>query len=214
MARRTADVWVVSIATLLLTLTAIVVWGWVRIPGEPWRTFPDPALRADTGLEVRVMLRRDTISSRDRSPVEVVYYIVNGPSEARFINDPERFFIGVLDARGQLVQPAFWSHRPTGMWGIEMRLPAGAVFGQIENLRCVRYSGYGPATGTRVPDCLAMWDFARPGTYRVVVKYNGPDDYGNFDSLTALSDSGKIDFPIEPRAIGRRLADTATLVVQ
>lgn len=214
MARRTADVWVLSLATLLLALTAIVVWGWVRIPGEPWRTFPDPALRADTGLELRIMLRRDTISARDRGPVEVAYYIVNGASERELINDPEDFSFRVEDARGRLVQPAFWSHRPTGVWGIPLRLPGGAVFGQIENLRCVRYSAYGTATGTRVPDCMVMWDFAKPGTYRVIVKYFGRDDYGNFDSLTALSDSGKIRFPIEPRAIGLRLADTAMLVVR
>lgn len=56
-----------------------------------------------------------------------------------------------------------------------------------------------------------MWDFATPGTYRVVVSY-GPDDRGNLGRL--MADTGMVDMDQEPRAIGRRLADTATLVVR
>ena len=213
---RRADLWVLSIATVLLALTAMVVWGFVRVPGEPWRTFPDPAARADTGVELRVSLRRDTISSRDRSPVEVLYWIVNGPSTTDFNNNPERFVFRVVNERGELVQPAHWSHRPTASWGdVALTLPSGAVLGQVENLRCVRYAGYGGVGSvleTPAMDCMIMWDFAEPGTYRVIVRYYGPDDWGDRDSL--LADTGRVDMDEKPRREGRRLADTATLVVR
>jgi hypothetical protein len=212
MARR-ADLWVLSIATLLLALTFLVVWGFVRVPGEPWRTFAEPAARADTGVELRVMLRRDTISSRDRAPVEVLFWIVNGPAQSDFDNNPDRWSYRVEGTNGQLLQPASWSHRPTGSHGdLRMKLPAGAIFGQVEDLRCVRYSAYGLANGTWMQDCLVMWDFATPGTYRVIVKYTGPDKWRNLDSLLADT-TGFVDDE-EPIALGRRLADTATLVVR
>jgi hypothetical protein len=208
-----ADRWALSLAALVLALTAIVVWGFVRVPGEPWRTFPEPAMRADTGLELRVMLRRDTLSSRDRAPVEVLYFIVNGPTQAHFNNDPERFFFRVETLDGRMVQPASWTHRPTGMSSYPMTLPAGALLGQVENLRCVRYSAYGRSDGTRMQDCLAMWDFATPGTYRVIVTYRSPDKWRNLDSLLADTTS-IVDLDEKPLARGRRLADTATLVVR
>jgi hypothetical protein len=212
MARR-GDRWVLGIATVLLALTALVVWGFVRVPGEPWRTFPESAARADTGVELRVTLRRDTISSRDRSPVEVLYWIVNGPATTTFDNDPENWAFLVIDEQGQIVQPPFWSHRPTALWGdVRMTLPAGAVLGQVENLRCVRYAAYGTMEGTKFPDCMVMWDFARPGTYRVIVKYRGPDDWGDGDRLQG--DTGIVDMDQEPIREGRRLADTAILVVR
>lgn len=213
MARR-ADLWVLSIATLLLLLTAIVVWGWVRVPGEPWRTFPPPAARSDTGVELRVMLRRDTISSRDRSPVEVLYSIVNGPGRTEFDNGPERFAFRVERPDGRLVQPAYWSHRVTATLGpqVHMVLTAGAVLAQAQDLRCVSDGAYSQVPQTRAPDCLVMWDFAAPGTYRVIVKYFGRDDWGNIDSLLAAT--GKMDVDAAPRAQGQRLADTATLVVR
>ncbi|HST58298.1 MAG TPA: hypothetical protein VLK84_06420 [Longimicrobium sp.] len=210
---RRADRWVLGLAALVLALTALVVWGFVRVPGEPWRTFPETAMRADTGVELRVMLRRDTLSSRDRTPVEVLYFIVNGPSQVRFDNDPERFSFRVETPDGRLVQPASWTHRPTGMSAYAVTLPAGAVFGQMENLRCVRYSAYGRSEGTRWQDCLVMWDFATPGTYRVIVAYRGRDRQRNLDSLLADTTS-IIDLDEKPLAPGWRLADTATLVVR
>lgn len=213
MARR-AELWVLSLATALLALTALVVWGFIRIPGEPWRAFPDPGVRADTGVELRVMLRRDTISSRDRSPVEVLYWIVNGPASSEFNNDPERFFFRVEDRRGRLVQPAYWSHRPTAAWGnVQMMLPGGAMLGQVENLRCVRYAAYGAIPGTRARDCMIMWEFARPGTYRVIVSYRGPDS--RLRQPDGVPDSSSLlVLDSIPEAERLRLADTVMLVVR
>lgn len=212
MARR-ADRWALGLTTLLLALTALIVWGFVRVPGEPWRTFAEPAARADTGVELRVMLRRDTISSRDRAPVEVLFWIVNGPAQSDFDNNPDRWSYRVERTDGRLLQPASWTHRPTGSHGdLRMKLPAGALFGQVEDLRCVRYTAYGLGEGTRMQDCLVMWDFATPGTYHVIVRYTGPDKWRNLDSL--LADTTGFADDEEPIALGRRLADTATLVVR
>lgn len=211
---RRASRWMLGTSALLFLAAAALFLLWLRVPVTPWHAFPPPVARADTGLELRVTLRRDTIGAWDRSPVEVRYAIVNGPSGTHFDNNPERFSFRVEDQQGRLVQPAYWSHRPTGMWGDgQFLFPAGAMLVQVENLRCVRYAPSGPPEATMGTDCMISWDFRRPGTYRVIVKYFGRDDYGDLDSLRALSDSGKLDFPMEPRALGRRLADTATLVV-
>lgn len=170
--------------------------------------------RADTGLEMRVVLGRDTVSSRDIAPLEVFYFIVNGPTLTRFDNDPDRFSFKLTRLDHSPVQPVSVSSPILVSQGdrIDMTLPGGALFGQVQDLRCIVQGRY---VASRTPrSCLAAYDLREPGTYRVIVEYRGRAEI-NLDSLTALADSGKLEYPIKYyRGEGRQLADTTTLVIR
>lgn len=201
---------------MLRWVTLIGVWGCSR--GTPVthgaREFPILDARPDTGLVLRAALHRDTISVRDRSPVEVSYFVINGGSERVFDNEPGRFLFTVQRVNGAVIPPARMSPPVTGTWGPRVKpvLPARATLGQVEDLRCIEGAAYGIAPGAP-RECLASYSFDEPGTYRVVVQYQGPDVWPDLDSLMA-ADTGKIDLEAGgPVAEGRRLADTVTLVV-
>ncbi|HEX6042384.1 hypothetical protein [Longimicrobium sp.] len=147
--------------------------------------------------------------------MEVLYFVVNGVGMTSFDNHPGRFTFTVTTDEGAPVQPSSASSPILTVEGsrVEIVLPAGAILGQVQDLRCIVQGRYVP-NSTRRLSCVASYDFTRPGTYRIVVRYRGRDDYGgDFDSLTAAADSGRIRFPVDPVAEGLRLADTATLVV-
>jgi hypothetical protein len=206
---------------IVTVLGATLPAGWGCAAGERQEGAPRKddvsflAPRADTGVELRVRLRRDTIAATGGAPVEVLYFVVNGPAMTAFDNDPGNFVFTVTTDEGEPVQPSSSSSPILSGEGprVNMVLPAGAIVGQVQDFRCIVQGRYVPAS-VRRRTCLASYDFTQPGTYRVVVEYRGPDDYGgNFDSLTAAADSGRIRFPVDPIAEGLRLADTATLVV-
>jgi len=170
--------------------------------------------RADTGLDLRVQLRRDTISATSRAPVEVVYFVVNGPTMTKFDNNPGHFGFTVTTGDGSPVPPSLETSPILVSEGprVEMVLPAGALIGQVQDLRCIVQGRFVRDTGRR-RTCLKSYDFARPGTYQVIVEYRGPDTWPDLDSLIA-ADSGWIGEVTGPLSQGRRLADTATLVVR
>jgi hypothetical protein len=178
-------------------------------PASPLSAPTIPQARADTGLELRIFLRRDTITRDDRRPVEVVYFVVNGPRPTRFNNDPSRYSFRIERADGQMVPPVRFTPPILRSLGSQVSfvLPAGALFGQVQDLRCIQDNPY--AT-TAVPSnhCLAEYALDVPGRYHVIVQYDGPPP--NLDSL--LTDTGVIDLEV-PVPEGRRLVDTATLVV-
>jgi hypothetical protein len=173
-------------------------------------------MRADSGVELRVFLPRDTISVRDSSSVEVQYLIVNGPNATRFSNEPDLYMYRVEREDGRAVRPKKGGAPVTGSYGrqVFLVLPANAWLGQTRDLRCLIHGGgYGEAVSTE-RDCLAEYDFSEPGTYHVIVEYQSPDIWKNLDSLIAVGDTSDILVADEPLVEGRRLADTATLVVR
>jgi hypothetical protein len=92
--------------------------------------------RVDTGLELRVVLPRDTIQTRDRERIEVLTLIVNGPRATRFNNDPGRFGYGIETIDGRPVRPDRFTYPPTGANGeTGLLLPARAVLVQTRDLR-------------------------------------------------------------------------------
>ncbi|HZG44204.1 MAG TPA: hypothetical protein VEY93_14745 [Longimicrobium sp.] len=170
--------------------------------------------RGDTGVELRVVLARDTISARDRSPVDVYYFIANGPTLTEFDNHPDAFFFKITGLDGSQVIPSESTSPILTAEGrrVRMVLPAGALLGQVQDLRCIVRGRYITTPEIR-RSCLAVYQFHRPGTYRIIVEYKGRPQV-NLDSLTALADSGKLERPIyEYLARNRRLVDTASLVV-
>lgn len=170
-------------------------------------------MRADSGIELRVFLPRDTINVRDSLPVEVQYLIVNGPKATRISNAPDRYVHLVEREDGRAVRPKRGGAPPTVAWGrrVLLVLPANAWLGQTRDMRCLSvWGGYDePAEG----DCLGEYDFREPGTYHVIVKYLTLEIWPNLDSLTAVNDTSKVPVSVEPLVEGRVLEDTATLVV-
>lgn len=170
-------------------------------------------LKADTGLELRVMLERDTVSAKDSNPVRILYFVVNGPALTDLDNDPDRYSFRLTRMDNSLVQPESWSSPILGSQGdrVKIALPGSSFLGQVQDLRCIVHGHY--VAGLRKRTCTASYDLRDPGTYKVIVEYRGRSPI-NFDSLTALADSGKLEQPIKyHRRGGRHLADTATLVV-
>jgi hypothetical protein len=173
-------------------------------------------IRADSGIELRVFLPRDTISVRDSSPVEVQYLIVNGPKPTRINNAPERYAVRVEREDGRAVHPKRGGAPITGSWGpqVFLVLPAHAWLGQTRDLRCLSLDGgYGEPL-SKARDCLAEYDLREPGRYHVIVDHMTLEVWPDMDSLTAINDTSKMVISVEPLVKGRRLADTATLVVR
>ena len=170
-------------------------------------------MRADSGLELRVFLPRDTISVRDTLPVEVQYLIVNGPKATMISNQPDRYVHRVEWEDGRAVRPKQGGAPPTVAWGrrVFLVLPAHAWLGQTRDMRCLSlWGGYDESTER---DCLAEYDFREPGTYRVIVEHMTMEVWPDLDSLKAVNDTSKVPVAVEPLVRGRLLADTATLVV-
>jgi hypothetical protein len=173
-------------------------------------------MRADTGIELRVFLPRDTISVGDSLPVEVQYLIVNGPKPIRISNEPDRYAHRVERQDGGAVRPKRGGAPPTSLWGPEvfLVLPAHAWLGQTRDMRCLSFDGgYDEPIATE-RDCLAEYDFREPGTYHVIVEHMTPEVWPNLDSVSTVNDTSKMVVSVEPLVKGRRLADTATLVVR
>lgn len=169
--------------------------------------------RADSGIELRVFLPRDTIDVRDSLPVEVQYLIVNGPTVTKMGNAPESYLHRIEREDGRTVLPVRGGAPPTVAWGrrVLLLLPAHAWLGQTRDMRCLSlWGGYGEPIER---DCLAEYDFREPGTFHVIVEHMTPDTWPNMDSLTAVNDTSSSPISVEPLVEGRLLADTATLIV-
>src|ERR1700741_5268229 len=151
--------------------------------------------KADTGLELRIILGRDTVSAREKTPLQVFYFVVNGPSLIEFDNDPDRYVFQLQEQDGSPVEPSSASSPVLSSHGDRVRLvlPAGGLLGQVQDLRCI-VQGHYVAEPITPPTCLAEYSLSEPGTYRVIVEYMGRGQF-NLDSLTALSDSGKLEYP-------------------
>jgi hypothetical protein len=207
------------LAILVAPGVAFATLGCSQTPREHSRSAAVHLLkaRADTGIELRVMLPRDTVPPGDRQPLEVVYTIVNGPSPALFDNHPHRFGIRVTGPDGQPARSLGGAGPATGAMGrFELLLPSNGSLVQRQDLRCVSDGTYStaPPGPPRADNCLAMYAFSEPGLYRVVVEYVGPSVWPDIDSIAAAVDRGEtlID-SLQPLVRGIHLADTATLVV-
>lgn len=184
-----------------------------QTPHRPGNSLSLLALKPDTGLELRVGLRRDSVNVGDREPVELLYVVANGPKPTRFSNEPGRFLVRLENATGAEIPPASAGPPVTGSWGrdVEFLMPGSSVLGQVMNLRCIEHgAGYGEAPSK--DDCIASYDFRTPGEYRLILQYYGPEVWPNLDSLKTNTPAGQVP-QAEPIAQGRRMADTARLVV-
>jgi hypothetical protein len=208
-----------TLAALLAACVAFAVSGCSRDPEETSRSVVISFLeaRADTGIELRVLLPRDTIFVADRGPVALYYTIVNGPTPTQFDNHPHRFGIRVTGPNGQPAKSLGGAGPATGAMGrFQLLLPAHGSLVQRQDLRCVSDGAYStmPPEAPHPSNCLAMYAFRDPGVYKLVVEYVGPSVWPNVDSITAAVDRGEALLDsLEPIARGQRLADTATLVV-
>ena len=172
--------------------------------------------KANSGIELRIDIPRDTISADDRGAVEMHYYIINGPRAAIFDNAPGSYEIRVERIDGESVPPVVVTSPVTGSQGqTTMELPARAVLGQVMNLRCIQ-DGAGYRGDPSAPDrCLGLYKLDQAGSYRVILQYEGPDlQWPKPVPGNAPMDSGAANArAIQVVEAGRRLADTASLVV-
>ena len=76
---------------VVAVLGATLLASWGCAAGEPQEgarrqegdvSFLTP--RSDTGIDLRLQLRRDTISAKGGAPVEALYFVVNGPGMTPF----------------------------------------------------------------------------------------------------------------------------------
>jgi hypothetical protein len=127
-------------------------------------------LRSQAGLEIRTRLRRDTVSAGD--PIELIYFIVNGPLPTPFLNDPDLFgpVVETTDGDPAPVKSAYAVTRSLGD-RVKMLMPAHGMLGQVANLRCL---GNAYAVRTTSSACEIAYDLDRPGTYRVITQYRPP----------------------------------------
>lgn len=129
--------------------------------------------RADTGVELHVVLPRDTISAREHGPVEVLYYILNGPTKTAFDNAPNHYAFLVRKEDGAPAQAAKPGSATDAVWGsqVHMVLPAGAWLGQVQDLGCVKGAGYDEPLSGHTHECEVSYPLSEPGTYNVIVMY-------------------------------------------
>ena len=132
------------------------------------------ATRTDKGLELRATLRKDTVNQGEKGPVEVMYVVANGPGPTPFVNDPTLFVIKVEELGGRQAPYTSNGGPVFGSWGSQTRivLPANAVLGQVEDLRCLSDASY----ATKAPiSCVMSYSLDAAGSYRVIVEYHGLD---------------------------------------
>ena len=129
--------------------------------------------RADTGVELHVVLPRDTISAHEHGPVEVIYYILNGPTKTAFDNAPDHYAFLVRNEDGAPAQAAKPGSATDAVWGaqVHMVLPAGALLGQVQDLGCVKGAGYDEPLPGHTHECEVSYPLTEPGTYNVIVMY-------------------------------------------
>ena len=173
----------------------------------------------DSGVKLVITLPRDTIASDDQSPIDVNYYVVTGPTELIFDNNPGLYDLHVLTADGRLVKPTIERYTASMMIGeTKLSLPARAMLGQALNLRCVQdEAGYGGGDPAGASDsCLGGYPLHERGSYRIIINYRGPDL--RWRRPTSAAESSRAVFGkraiLEVIPDARHLADTATIVVK
>lgn len=175
-----------------------------------------PMLRVDSGTKLVVVLPRDTIALHDNAPVEVHYYVVNGPQRITLDNDPGFYSVRIETSAGRPVRPTGDLSPASGSLGqTRMELPARAILGQLVNLHCIQdgagYSGGDPAASDA---CLGSYPLQESGSYRVIIEYAGPEfrwEQGPRSGSTAAVDTGAT---LKAISNARKMADTAVLVVR
>jgi hypothetical protein len=172
--------------------------------------------KPDTGIALRIVLPRDTISADDPSAVEVVYYFINGPAKTMFDDNPEHygFWVQRRDGRPAHVRPGGGSLLLSPSPEYMMVLPAGAWLGRVFDLRCFDpLAGYGARPYQDERDCNGGYLFDAPGEYIVMAGYTSHPYYGPATAeslLTGQLDSSRARL-LAPQRI---LRDTAVLVVR
>jgi len=197
----------------LLVLTATLAGCQREQPNNRLGSIPLD-LGSQDSVRLTAFLPRDTVASEDDTALTVYYYVVNGDEPIEFDNDPALFRLRVQRQDGSPVSPNQISSPAGGSWGdTRHTLPAGAVLGQVLNLRCIRDgAGYGGNHRTAAEDCLAVYDLKQPGLYLVIIEYDGPSfswrarDLGNAAADTA---GGAQRAALK----NLRIADTASLMV-
>lgn len=168
----------------------------------------------DTGAVLRVVLPQDTIKGGGRADVPFYFYVINGPSPLMFDNEPGTFTVSVHAQSGNTIEPVFVMSPVLASYGeTTLDLPARAILGQVMNLACISDgAGYGgdPLDGKQ---CLGYFQFDQPGTYRVVLSYEG--DLLRWPRMEEGATGMDTASKVRPERIrgGRRMSDRATLVV-
>lgn len=157
----------------------------------------------------------DTVFAGDSTPVEVVYSIVNGPSPSNFDNHPGRFSFSLTGPDGGPAESLGGAGPALGGTGeFLVLLPGKAALLQRQDLRCVSDGAY-ESVPLSAEDCLARYALARPGRYRLIVSYDGPDTWLDIDTARAAAARGEHKTGMyRPIAQGLRLADTVGFTVR
>jgi hypothetical protein len=132
--------------------------------------------RDSEGLEIRAFLSSDTIAPRQ--PIELMYFVVNGPTPTPFLNHPSVIGVWVENVDGTLA-PIRRSRSVDGAFGsqTQLNLPGNSVLGWKTDLRCITSRTHVP--GDRAAGCDIEFSLDRPGDYNVIVRY-APPAHGEF----------------------------------
>jgi hypothetical protein len=128
------------------------------------------AIRPDSGLDFRLLVPRDTIPLG--SPIQVMYFLVNGSTRSSIWNNPDLFRFDVESWEGNAI-PFEAAGSQTVNWGplARMVLPANGVLGQLVDLQCMHHQFVTSQDDNR---CEAKYRFNRAGKYRVIGTYKRP----------------------------------------
>jgi len=180
---------------------------------------PLSMLKVDSGTKLVLKLPRDTIAADDQAAIEVSYYVVNGPKQTTFDNEPGFYNLHVETVDGRPVNPTNPNSPASGSLGeTRISLPARAVLGQVVNLRCIQdgagYAGGDPAASAAT--CLGSYPLHDRGSYRIILEYSGPDFRWQQPEREAGRGTPAVDTGATLRVIpgARHMADTAVLVVR
>lgn len=103
------------------------------------------------------------------SPIEIAYFVRNGPTRMPFRNDPEFYHFTIMGPDGVAMTP-LEGPEPGSLGSVpDLVLPARGIVGGVVDLSCAR-----PGFATQaVTDEVCSWkyDFRSVGRYRMVAHY-------------------------------------------
>lgn len=168
--------------------------------------------KADTGIELRAEMLRDTVTAGGAAPVEILYALVNGSRPRTIDNEPGRYVVTVTGPDDRYAKSLGGSGPPSGVAPVvPVPLPAGGALLQRQDLHCVNEGAY-DAVPAKPSDesCLARYALDMPGRYRVIVEYLAPE-LGRNASAPEQGQAPTSD--ASQRAPDLHLADTTFFVV-
>ncbi len=152
--------------------------------------------QTQAGISLTALPLRDTFGLG--APVEVVYFVRNSAQRSRFRNDPLFFHFDVIAPDGRPMAVVA-GPEPGSLGSVpDLVLPTDGILGRVIDLSCAHAAF--PARPPGEGQCAWKYTFAKPGPYRLVVRYGpvaAPAQRPSADGHVQLQ-SDTVEFVIAP----------------